>query len=112
MCAAERRRFPFLVSIHPDPISLTPANLPPPPGRSSTGFTLRNSHELGRRAAKLARPFRPHPELDRSQGLPPKRRLVARVRPDGRAGNQGKENHHVITGTQTPHQQSASHHLA
>ena len=91
---------------------LTPANLPPPPGRSSTGFALRNSHELRRQAAKLARPFRPHPELDRRKGSRLRRRLVAPVRPDGRAGTQGKENHHVITSTQNPHRQPLGHDLA
>ena len=59
--AGDDRAIPLPRCYHPDQFSLTPANLPPPPGRSSTGFTLRNSHELRRQAAKLARPFRPQP---------------------------------------------------
>ena len=78
----------------------------------AAGFALRNSHELRRQAAKLARPFRPHPELDRRKGSRLRRRLVARVRPDGRAGTQRKENLYVITRTQNPHRQPLGHDLA
>ena len=67
-CAGTGQDFPSFLRIHPPTKSaLPPRDLPPPPGRSSPGFTLRNSHELRRRAAKLARPFRPHPQLDRRQ---------------------------------------------